>query len=106
MPDSLFASRYLQLLASHGPIVTGVITYNSFLSLWPASTRRWGINRWIQHKSGTKQQEQCDGTVVVTQSEGVKKKEKCSYLPGKFFINLLLFFFLLVGVCNVEFDTI
>ena len=104
MPDSLFASRYLQLLASHGPIVTGVITYNSFLSLWPASTRRWGINRWIQHKSGTKQQEQCDGTVVVTQSEGVKKKENVvTCQENSSFVTV---FFLLVGVCNVEFDTI
>lgn len=100
MQDSLFASRYLQLVASHGPVVTGVIANNSFLSVLLASTRRW-----VQHKSGDKQQEQCDGTVAVRQSEGVKKKEKCSYLPGKFFI-CYCFFFLLVGVCNVEFDTI
>lgn len=104
MPDSLFASRYLQLGASHGPVVTGFIAYNSLLSLWPASTRRWSITSWIQHKSGDKQQEQCDGTVVVRKSEGVKKKEKCSYLQGKFFICYC--FFLIVGVCNVEFDTI
>ena len=40
----------------------------------------------IQHKRGDKQQEQCEGIVVVRQSEGVKEKEKCGYLQGKLFI--------------------